>query len=127
MTPKMMRLVSAMALGSAVACGGGGNSASTPTSPTGSNIAPVTVPPNTVLATDNNQFNPTTLTVTKGTQVTFTFGTISHNVIFSAATGVPANIDVVANTSVTRTFSTVGSFGFDCTLHSGMHGTVVVN
>ena len=127
MTPKMMRLVSAMALGSAVACGGGGTSASTPTSPTGSNIAPVTVPPNTVLATDNNQFNPTTLTVTKGTQVTFTFGTISHNVIFSAASGVPANIDVVANTSVTRTFSSVGSFGFDCTLHSGMHGTVVVN
>jgi plastocyanin len=29
--------------------------------------------------------------------------------------------------SISRTFNTAGSFGYTCTLHGGMNGTVVVH
>lgn len=110
------------------ACGGGGSGYNAPTStytpgPTTNNPPPA----NTVIATASITFNPATLTVTKGTTVTFTFESVGHNVYFDAVTGAPANItDVLSNTSVTRTFNTAGSFGYECHVHSGMRGTIVV-
>jgi plastocyanin len=65
--------------------------------------------------------------VTKGTTVTFTFQSVEHNVVFAAATGAPANIGNTSNGAVARDFATAGTFGFDCTIHSGMHGSVTVN
>ena len=118
----------------AAACGGGGGSGGdSPTSPynspSGSNpgSTPVTPGANEVIATGDNVFNPATLTVTKGTTVTFTFQAVTHNVTFAAVTGAPANISNAANASAQRVFSTAGTFGYDCSLHPGMHGQVVVN
>lgn len=50
-----------------------------------------------------------------------------HNAIFSKAIpGAPADINVVADTTVSRVFNTRGTFGYICTVHPGMVGEVVV-
>jgi len=119
-----------LAFSSACGGGGGGNDVTSPTNGGGNNSGGSNDPTpsaNQIVAGSNSTFNPTTLTVTKGTTVTFTFLALTHNVTFDAGTGAPSNIGNSANTSATRTFSTSGSFGFQCTLHSGMTGKVVVN
>ena len=118
-----------------VACGGGSDGGAGnyndsgnggPTSPSTPNT-PAPPPANTVLATPSNTFTPSPLSVTVGTSVTFTFQGVGHNVFFDAASGAPANIpDILSNTSVSRTFSAAGSFGYECHVHQGMRGTIVV-
>ncbi len=111
------------------ACGGGGGGDGAPTSPgtPGTPGTPATPAVNEVIATTSNTFTPSTLTVTKGTTVTFTFQATLHNVTFGAVAGAPAHIPNTANSGVQRLFATAGNFGYDCTLHPGMSGTVVVN
>jgi plastocyanin len=41
--------------------------------------------------------------------------------------GSPADIAVVSNTVVTRTFPTPGVYPYTCTLHPGMDGTIIVS
>jgi plastocyanin len=106
----------------ASACGGGtyGSSSQTPTTP---NPPPVA---DQVNATASLAFEPPTLTTQVGHTVTFAFGSVGHNVYFDAATGAPADISGVnANTSVTRTFDTAGTFTYTCHIHPGMRGKVV--
>jgi plastocyanin len=51
---------------------------------------------------------------------------VSHNVVFDAAAGAPADIPVgPAGSAVDRTFSTVGSFAYKCSVH-GETGIVSV-
>ena len=113
----------------ASACGGGGYSTAAggsglPTTPT---PTPAATPANTVIATTGSSFDPTPLTVTPGTAVTFTFQGVAHNVFFDAAAGAPADISgSLSNVSETRTFSAAGTFGYQCRIHSGMRGTVIV-
>jgi plastocyanin len=112
-----------------VAACGGGSSASTTTGPstggTGTTSLP-TPPANTVIASATLVFNPTSLTVATGTTVTFTFEGVTHNVTFNAVNGVPADIPNNSNTSVTRVFTTAGTYGYHCTIHPTMTGTVTV-
>jgi plastocyanin len=113
-------------LTSAAACGGGGSSYSSTTGPTtGGNQNP-TPPANTVIASATLVFNPTSLSVATGTTVTFTFETVTHNITFTAANGVPADVPNTADASVTRVFSTPGTFSYHCTIHPSMTGTVTV-
>lgn len=73
----------------------------------------------------NNFFSPANATVTSGTMVTWTWaaGSAPHNVSF---TGGPTSA-TQSSGSYSRTFATVGSFPYLCTIHgSGMSGTVVV-
>jgi plastocyanin len=115
----------------ALACGGGGDGSPTSPSPNpgspGTPGAPVTPAANEIIATTSNTFTPSTLTVSRGTTVTFTFQATQHNVMFANVAGAPAGIPTTSSTSVQRTFSTAGTFGYDCSLHSGMTGTVIVN
>ncbi|MDP1891591.1 MAG: cupredoxin domain-containing protein [Gemmatimonadaceae bacterium] len=121
--------VAALALLSA--CGGGGGGDGSPTAPNnntpGTPSTPSTPGANEVLATTGNAFSPSTLTVSRGTTVTFTFQATQHNVNFASVAGAPANISNTANSGVQRLFATAGTFGYDCSLHSGMSGTVIVN
>ena len=72
-------------------------------------------------------FTPATLTVGAGTTVTFSFGSIAHNVFFAAQAGAPADISGSnADVSVSRVFATTGSYSYSCHIHPSMHGTVVV-
>jgi plastocyanin len=91
---------------------------------TGGTDAP---PPNTVDATPSLTFTPTPLTVTVGTSVNFVFGTTGHNVTFNAVAGRPADIPGTnANTTIAVVFNTAGTFPYQCTIHAGMTGTIIV-
>ncbi|HKW40043.1 MAG TPA: plastocyanin/azurin family copper-binding protein [Gemmatimonadales bacterium] len=95
----------------------------------GGTTAPPPPPPpaNTVAATDAITFTPATLNVSVGDIVTFTFGSVPHNVFFTALAGAPADIGGTnANVSIERQFTTAGAFTFQCHIHPSMHGTVVV-
>jgi plastocyanin len=81
----------------------------------------------TITASSALAFGPASLTVNAGDVVTFAFGTIAHNVFFDAQTGAPADISGSnANVSVTRTFTTPGTYRYTCHIHPFMVGTVVV-
>ena len=112
-------LIGLAALLFVAACGGG--MATSPTPPSASATA-------TVQATPSIQFTPRTVNLTVGGTVTFAFGAVDHNLYFdNAPAGAPANITApTSNTSVTRTFATPGRFDYNCHLHPGMTGTVVV-
>jgi plastocyanin len=112
----------------ASACSGGGSTAPATNTGNGSGTGTGTsqVPANTVIARTGNNFDPPSLTVTVGTTVSFTFESVGHNVTFNAVNGRPADIPTTAGATVTRTFSTAGTFGYQCTIHGGMTGTIVV-
>ncbi|MGQ0643555.1 MAG: cupredoxin domain-containing protein [Gemmatimonadaceae bacterium] len=74
----------------------------------------------------SNTFQPQVVAVARTGSVSWSFGSVNHNVTFSGGGGAPANIPTVNNTSVSRTFNTAGNFPYDCTLHAGMVGTVIV-
>jgi plastocyanin len=81
--------------------------------------ANVSAPPGTV-------FTPNRVAIARGGQVTWSFGSEQHNVTFGGGAGVPANINSSSNTSESRTFGQAGNFSYNCTLHAGMNGQVIV-
>lgn len=110
-----------LAIAALGACGGGGDS---PTAPVNQPPAPEA----TVQAIPSEKFTPGQVTLTVGGTVTFAFGSLAHNVFFdNDPAGAPANIpDPSANKSVTRTFNTAGTYTYNCHIHPGMRGTVIV-
>ena len=79
----------------------------------------------TSVTVGNNQFSPASIQVATGATVKWTWepGASLHNVTFT--TGTPsANLD--GGATFTRTFATAGTFTYQCTLHPGMTGTVMV-
>jgi plastocyanin len=114
----------------ATACGGSGSNSGGSgggyggsTAPANDNPAPSA--PNTVNANPGLAFNPTSLTVAKGTTVTFNFGTVGHSVTFTTA-GAPASIPVTSNAAVGVVFPTAGTYSYYCTQHSYMTGMIIV-
>jgi plastocyanin len=80
-----------------------------------------------VAAGNGETFSPNRVVVAIGGTVTWTFAATQHNVNFRGAQGAPANIpNTSVNQVVARTFPSAGTFDYDCTLHSGMSGRVVV-
>ncbi|MGH7469767.1 MAG: Ig-like domain-containing protein [Longimicrobiales bacterium] len=71
-------------------------------------------------------FVPFTTTINIGGTVVYEFPAEPHNVIFNRLTGAPTDIQATINQRVTRTFLVAGTFPYDCTLHPGMSGSVVV-
>ena len=88
-----------------------------------------TPPPasNTVDATPSLTFTPGTLNVSVGQDVAFAFGSVPHNVFFTPQAGAPADITGNnVNVSISRTFTTAGTYAYTCHIHPGMQGSVVV-
>ena len=74
----------------------------------------------------SNDFTPANVVLARGGTITWTFGARVHNVDFQGAANAPAGISNTSNSMFERTFATAGTFGYVCSLHSGMSGSVVV-
>jgi hypothetical protein len=103
--------------------GGGGN----PNDPGGGGGNNNPCPSGTVCMLASS-FNPTSVTVNKGTTVTFNNNSlVDHNIVFDAP--VPeATTDIGPisyGSSTTRVFNTAGTYNFHCTIHAGMTGKVI--
>lgn len=72
-------------------------------------------------------FSPFTATINRDQSIFFDFPALGHNVIFTQRAGAPLNIDVSAGVTISRPFTTPGTFPYECTIHAGMRGEVVVN
>ncbi len=79
-----------------------------------------------VVTMPGNSFVPYQVEVQTGQRVFFDFPVQPHNVIFQPQAGAPADIQTTSSEVVSRQFNTAGQFSFDCTLHPGMSGVVVV-
>ncbi len=105
----------------AAACGGGDQ----PTDPG-------TTRPDTLdVFTPGNVFSPTSSEIRVGSSIRFRISESpdgrGHNVLFTGGVpGAPANVPVVKDTSVLRTFTRTGTFPYSCTVHPGMDGDVIV-
>ncbi len=107
-----------------VACGGD-SAADTPTTPT----TPTTPgAPRTAEVTMGPAFflPPSTTIAVNGTVTFDFFGGVDHNVLFERKAGAPADIQQTRNVRITRTFATAGTFPYDCRIHPGMVGEIVV-
>lgn len=74
-------------------------------------------------------FSPKNVVVQTGGTVTWTWNDnpTAHNVTFaSGPTPLPANSPTQATGTYPVTFTTVGTYGYHCTIHAGMDGTVSV-
>jgi plastocyanin len=135
----MMKLSKFIALSAATAliaaCGGsssGGNLSTGPNTP-----PPPPPPPSNSVTLANQLFSPSTLSVTKGTTVTWVwndcgggggYGTgtcVQHSVVFDDGT---SGSPLQDTGTFTRTFGTAGTFSYHCGVHgSAMTGKIVVN
>ena len=115
----MRILLAPLVAATLAACGG-----DSPTEPV--NQPPVAAA--TVQATPSETFTPNRVTLTVGGTVTFAFGSLAHDVFFdNGPAGAPANItEPSANKSTALTFNTAGTYVYNCHIHPGMRGTVVV-
>ena len=146
------RTLATLAVGATVAvaaaCGGSGSGydGDAPTAPAPASPPPSTTAAPTVQATPQLAFTPREVTIGTGGTVTWAFGPVEHNVTFGAAAGAgsgsgeyggsaggtgstsggPANIPRSSNASVSRMFGAAGTYGYECTIHPGMTGTVTV-
>ena len=72
-------------------------------------------------------FSPKSLSVSKGSVVTFAFrdGSTKHNVVSTGSRRF-APISTRASGSPRRTFTRAGTYRYQCTLHPGMTGRITV-
>jgi len=80
----------------------------------------------TVQATDQKVFDPASVTINAGQTVSWqNNGTLSHTVTFDNGPTFTQNLD--SGGTVSRTFSTAGTFKYHCTIHgASMSGTIIV-
>jgi plastocyanin len=73
-----------------------------------------------------NAFNPTTITVSVNTTITWTNKDgVTHTV--TSTTGLFDSGSINTNGTYSRQFTTAGSFPYKCTIHPSMTGTVIVH
>lgn len=75
----------------------------------------------------NFAFSPASITVKKGTKVTWTNkDTVAHTVTENDGQAGPSSGDLDLNASYSFTFTKTGTFQYHCAIHPGMTGTVTV-
>jgi len=111
-----MRLQTFPVLLVALALGCGGSAA------TGPSVAPDQV------LIQGFAFNPTPRTVSVGTTVTWiNKDGAAHTTTGGSGPDAWDSGQLSANASFTHTFGTPGTYQYVCTIHPGMHGTIIVN
>jgi plastocyanin len=118
-----LQYVCVVALAVLSACGGDGGSTSPPGGGTPGGGDPPTA--SNAIGVTNNVFTPAAVQVAPGTTVTWTWSSQAsdHNVTFPDGVNSPTQ---GASSTFRRTFATAGTFNYQCTLHPGMTGRVVV-
>jgi plastocyanin len=80
--------------------------------------------------TIGDAFSPSTLAIAVGDTVRFNFSGgsdgMGHDVTFRATPGAPANINVTKTGTASRVFANRGTFHYDCFVHPGMQGDIIV-
>jgi plastocyanin len=71
-------------------------------------------------------FLPASVDIARGGTVTWTLGTVPHNVTFTTLNA-PDDIPTWSEGSNSRTFPGSGTFSYQCTVHAGMSGAIVVH
>ena len=81
---------------------------------------------NTVAVLDNS-FAPRTVTIQVGGGVLWTWnGNAPHNVVFAPASGIDGSPVLNTPAQFEVRFNNPGTYPYECTLHGGMTGTVIV-
>jgi plastocyanin len=115
-------LVAAIAL---AACSGSSGSAAPAATTQAASQAPAAGGGATAVDIKNFAFNPATVSATAGGKVTWTNSdTTAHTVTFDDGSADSGNL--AAGATFDHTFATAGTFGYHCTIHSSMKGTVTV-
>jgi plastocyanin len=114
--PSLLMLLATVTL---AACGGDDDSGTGLTPPGPAALVDTVFMPGDV-------FSPPSLNLKVGGTVWFDFPARDHNVIFERKAGAPADIEVTRNRRVSRVFPTAGTFPYDCRLHPGMVGEIIV-
>jgi plastocyanin len=85
-------------------------------------------PTSGAVSVKDNFFQPNDTTVQVGGSVTWTWaGNASHTLTFTSGPApLPAETPAQMTGTRTITFNTVGTYGYHCTIHSGMTGTLHV-
>lgn len=111
------------------ACGGGSGSSddTAPAAPmTTAAAAPVkpAAPASAAVTLKDISFKPETVTIARGGTVRWTWkdGDVPHNVTFAARHSATKH----AGGTYQLTFKTAGTFKYECTIHPGMVGKVIV-
>jgi plastocyanin len=100
----------------------------TRTATTNATVAALSTTADVTVSGGGTSFSPDTVKIAVNGSVTWTFtsgANSPHNVTF----GTPPTGGNIGNTTTgaaTRTFATAGRFTYQCTLHAGMNGAVVV-
>lgn len=81
---------------------------------------------NATVTMQNMSFSTTSLSITKGTTVTWTNNDNTTHTVTADDNSFNSG-DITAGHSFTRTFSTPGTFAYHCIYHSMMKANVVVN
>jgi plastocyanin len=91
-----------------------------------STVTAQVAPPSAAVTAPAIAFQPATVDVRASGTVTWTFGSVPHDVAFTTA-GAPANVPEIENGSASRTFPTNGSYHYRCSIHPPMTGVVHVH
>jgi len=122
-------LVAVAAAGALVAgCGGGSDNNATAASPssTGSSSQPSASGASDAVTISNFKFSPGTVTVKSRAQVTVTNNDSTAHTATADNGGSFDTGDIDPGSSKTITVSKPGTYAYHCTIHSFMHGTLVV-
>lgn len=87
-----------------------------------------TPPTSAAVSLQNLAFNPDSVVVQSGGTVTWTWndGATQHNVTFTSGPARPPDSPTKASGTFAPTFTTVGAYGYHCTIHPTMTGSVIV-
>ena len=107
--------------------GGGGSNITDPGNGYGTPPAACTPSGSTICMTSSLTFSPATLTITKGSAVTWQNSTgVTHTVTFDTQ-GSPASSGQIASGTFSVAFPNVGTYAYHCSIHGqSMSGTITV-
>lgn len=81
-----------------------------------------------VNAVGTYSWDPSSVDIARNGSVSFVNSTLyAHTVTYTAATGVPSNIDIATDANGSSVFNTAGTYSYHCSIHAGMQGTVIVH